>query len=835
MAVLSEALSQVAGGIPQSPAARPVMAGGQTTDLAERSAILLAVTRQLIQALSDSGWVCREDLESLLANLPPDRRLLWVHHLVHCLAQRFRSGGPIVEGEMESVPLQVLGEFLLLEQIGRGGMGTVHRALDMRQDRCLALKVLPDSRMETVHYFKQEFRALAELVHPNLVVLEELHTAGGRWFFTMELVEGCDFCRYVRGKDAPPGEASWETVVTELFDRPAVGATRAEALREPAQFDRLHAAMVQLCEGVAFLHRAGKLHRDIKPSNVLVTAEGRVVLVDFGLVSELGRLGSQVAGRRMLMGTLPYMSPEQVAEQALSEASDWYSVGILLYEALCGKTPFEGDIAEVIAQKSADLPPLSSDSVPPEHRDLVALVSELLRPKPLDRPTADQILERLSGRPACKELSRLDVAAQCWLLGRERECEELAVAYRSVKAGAAVSLFVHGEPGVGKTALVQHFLDLLEVCDGVRVFRGRCYERESVPYNALDSLVDTLAEHLAGRPPIERLGFLPNEVGPLLRIFPAFRRVGGIWAGLAESRALPDNAADVYRSAVESLRQMLGRLAARAPIALFVDDLQWGDLDSAVLLSDLFRPPRPPRFLFVGCSRSGAVSDSLCVDEMRTRLASLGAEFAPREVFVEPLAPGAARHLAETLLYPLDRGGEEAVTELVHHSGGNPHLLTELVGHVRRNVSPGTAMKSMPPINLAAAFQERIARLSPAAREFLDVVVTAGHPLRILDACRAAEVVPDSRMIAVLRDHCLIRTRGLGALREVRIYHDRIREALDSQLPEEKRRLCHLRIGTVLADSPHADPQLAHSHFAEAEQRDKGGEKGVRDSCGPWR
>src|SRR5207253_2191738 len=148
------------------------------------------------------------------------------------------------------------------------------------------------------------------------------HAVGGDWYITMELVEGVSFIDWVRpGRAAGPG-------------RPRADI-QSSVLHEP----RLRAALVQLVDGLLALHHAGKLHRDLKPSNVLVTEAGRLTLLDFGLVAGVAEGDPD----RLAVGTPVYMSPEQAADQPLGEASDWYSVGAMLFEALYGRRPFEGD------------------------------------------------------------------------------------------------------------------------------------------------------------------------------------------------------------------------------------------------------------------------------------------------------------------------------------------------------------------------------------------------------------------------------------------------------------------------------------------------------------
>jgi eukaryotic-like serine/threonine-protein kinase len=257
-------------------------------------------------------------------------------------------------------------------------MGVVYEAYDRQTDKVVALKALTRTEAAHISRFKNEFRSLADVSHPNLVSLYEFMSDGHYWFFTMELVHGVNFLEYVR-----PGyrarhsttslsetmqrtsvntkiedEANYEAETQQLDALPVIStepqtqqpvSINTRLSRAQLDLERLNNALRQLAEGLHGLHETGKLHRDIKPSNVLVTKEGRVVILDFGLVAEVASIGLHESVN--LAGTPDYMSPEQGAQLPISRASDWYSVGVMLYQALVGRLPFSGKFFEVMMDK----------------------------------------------------------------------------------------------------------------------------------------------------------------------------------------------------------------------------------------------------------------------------------------------------------------------------------------------------------------------------------------------------------------------------------------------------------------------------------------------------
>ena len=204
--------------------------------------------------------------------------------------------------------------YQLIRKLGGGANGIVFEVADTeRSGQRVALKVLRSRDPAALVRIKREFRILADVNHPNLVALYDLVAEGETWFFTLELVEGVEFLSWVwsGGTDIPRDAPTAELGSTHPSPAPA-----ARSVDRP----RLVSAFRQLALGVSAVHGAGRLHRDLKPSNVMVTAEGRVVILDFGLVSELDGEGSITEHEgQSIVGTAHYMAPEAAA-RALASA-----------------------------------------------------------------------------------------------------------------------------------------------------------------------------------------------------------------------------------------------------------------------------------------------------------------------------------------------------------------------------------------------------------------------------------------------------------------------------------------------------------------------------------
>ncbi|HZW31346.1 MAG TPA: serine/threonine-protein kinase, partial [Isosphaeraceae bacterium] len=429
--------------------------------------------------------------------------------------------------------------FTLVRRLGAGGMGVVYEAYDQKRGELVALKTMRRVDPGALVRFKQEFRALCDIAHPNLVNLYELFAVDDRWFFTMELVEGCDF-------------------VTAVRRRPAAGSCGMNPEGHPFDEARLRDGLRQLAEGVDALHQSGKLHRDIKPTNVLMTFAGRVVLLDFGLTADLERSGRHRSRDRQVVGTLAHMSPEQAAGLAITPASDWYSVGVILYEVLTGQLPFLGSPQELMIAKRTQSPPSPASLVEDLPADLVRLCVELLERDPVLRPPGREIIARLSGQAqGSRAVSQPNRVLP--LIGRSRHLKVLETAFSQMSRGRSQTVFVFGRTGTGKTTLIRSFLEDGIARDEAVILSGRCYERESVPYKALDSLIDALARHLKGLPPRAVQALVPDDVTFLARVFPVLQSVEAVVLARRGAGELPDPQ-QVRRRAVAGLRQLLQRL-----------------------------------------------------------------------------------------------------------------------------------------------------------------------------------------------------------------------------------------------------------------------------------
>jgi hypothetical protein len=694
----------------------------------------------------------REEVDSLLACEGSAHGFL--DAAVHAAMDSYRLAATTSTGGQTD--FQGTERFSIQNRLGSGGFGMVYRAYDRERNVTVALKTLHHLDASQLFALKREFRILADISHPNLVQLYELISDGQDCFFIMELVEGVNFREY---------------------------ATNSDHLRE---------SLKQLVQGVTALHTAGKLHRDLKPSNVLVTNDGRLVILDFGLITDT--IGEGPNKNEPIAGTPAYMSPEQRTGLPLSEASDWYSVGIMLYEALTGNPPAAEDSRN---RPLAKLAP----GVPQDLRDLC---DDLLNPDPRMRPSGREICKRLgvASDDLASPESRLSP-----FVGRGSQLQALMEAFESTKAGRGAGIYLHGGSGAGKTTLAQWFLTNIQRQEPVLVLTGRCYERDSVPYKAIDSLIDALSVYLKSLSDSMVKELVP-DISVLACMFPVLRAVAAIDP---RERDLADPQ-ERRRRGFAALRELLTRLAKRSPVILFIDDLQWGDSDSAILVAELLRPPDAPAVLLMGCYRTEEAGTSPFLQTLSSLQSGTGAAHSVH-LALEDLSPPEARELASALLGTDERTAR--AEDIAYHCGGNPFFISELARHAKSQRELEVADTEEP--TLSDLVRVRLSLLPEQARRFLEIVVVAGQPIDPTVARRAFEHLEDDRAIlAVLRARHLIRVRITKDGQEVETYHDRIRETLTAGLSVDLARDLHLLLGRALETAGRYRPDLLATHFAAA-------------------
>ncbi len=738
-------------------------------------------------------------------------------------------------------PVSPFTTYQLLGELGRGGMGIVYRALDHRRRETVALKTLKRVDPELFYRFKREFRTLADLSHPNLVTVHEFISDGREWYLAMELVEGVSFIQFVRsgGRTDParstepmdPAETSRQETLSTTETSMDSGAVASLAKPHTdvadtgclngAQYSRLRKALAQLSSGVMALHKAGILHRDLKPSNVLVTQTGRVVILDFGLAAELGPKGSHESSEPKALGTVAYMAPEQAAGSAVGPAADWYSIGIMLYEALTGRVPFRGRPLEVLMNKQSIDPPAPRDILPEVPKDLDALCVDMLRRDPEERPTGTEIISRLGGHQSGDD-APASQPHRGFLVGRDYHLATLAASAESVRTGRTTTVFVHGQSGAGKTALLQDFLASVRRQSNTVVFAGRCFERESVPYKAIDGLVDELSRHLRRLSTAEARTLLPRDIQLLAGLFPALNRADAV-ATAPRRRVEITDSKELRRRAFAALRELLARIGDRALLVLCIDDLQWGDAESGALLSELLRTPEPPCLLLLVCYRS---EDSAISPILRQLLNREACDPAVNrvEIAVEPLTQVDSERLVHVQLGAVRQALARLAPVIARESGGNPFFISELVGAVKSGTRDASEWLASGRVALDDVLASRVQCLPDGARRLLEVISVSGRPLQRSVAYHAAGCDAEAfSAVAMLRSCRLVRSSAPAEGDALEPYHDRVRQMVVSRLSPELLQIHHRRLALALRECNQADPEQLAAHYLAAGEREQAG------------
>lgn len=647
--------------------------------------------------------------------------------------------------------------FRIVGTLGTGGMGVVHRAYDALQDTEVALKLSGSTDAGARARLREEFRRVRQVAHPGVVA---------PW----ELFDGVDAGALVQGKEgAPPVQPPFFTMpivpgarIDEVFAREADPVVRLASVR---------AILPALLDGLAELHGRGLVHGDVKPSNLFVEGD-RCAWLDFGLSSLRGEAAVQVGG------TPHYLAPEVLQGDPPGPEADVYGLGVLLHELLAGRSPFPSD-APLIDKAMGRSRRLAVD-LPEAGPAVDAILAAMIDRRPAARPTLDAVAEAFDVR-APERAPRLPGV----VVGRETHLALLKGALHTVRGGRAVVVDLHGPSGIGKSTILDAFVE--RHAHDALVLRGACDRRVSAPYDVLGGALDVLARRLVVEP--ERAATLdPAALGLAGELFPTLLQVPG---------ARPPDGAEPVEArrvrALVALRRVLADVArGPEPLVLVLDDLQWASEDTRRLLDELIGAPEAPQALWVLSARD--------VDGGTERLAtSLGVPLVDASVGRLSASEVAAAWQA--------LGGDAALLPAVAASAaGDPFLLRFFREHLH-NADSGL------PTSL---FRDTVARAmggleDPARRAVAHASVAQASVLRAA-LLEAAGLRPaERRLLAELEDRVWMASDDLDAER-VCPYHARIADLVVAVLSPDQLRQHHAGLYGALRRWGHPDARLyAHA------------------------
>jgi eukaryotic-like serine/threonine-protein kinase len=728
-----------------------------------------------------------------------------------------------------------LGPYVVLSVMGQGGTGVVTKCRHERTGGLLAVKHARDTSALQRDLMRKEVSMLSRLGrsgHPAVVRVVESGSDGGLFWYAMEFVDGPDlgavFQFFQRGvmpdTSAPTPGPRVDTTVHVPY-RPEPSPTwvhpHLESPRHRGEPDSLTAAlevMKRVAQSVAFIHEEGVIHADLKPKNLLFREDGSSVVVDFGaalymFAGSSQREVAQVERRRH--GTPGYMAPEQILGESLDTRCDLYALGCILFEAVTGRRPFEGNDVRSLYLQHLRVPPVPpSQLVAGVPSEIDALVLGLLAKDPRKRVGyVEDVVSTLGavlgdgesdagGSP--RHVYRARVA------GRASELERLQALLAAARDGQGGVAYVVGESGIGKTRVINE-LGGIAIDASMDVVVGQCLElsqsgRSSGVRGSVLQPFIPLFHHVIDRCSVASGSALAQElVQPLAALAPyesgllelppvAAHHLSELPHALARAR--------VFRS----LTQVLERLGRERPLLVLLDDLHWADdLSVAYLRSEAARGLRSARVLLLGTFRDEQVDEDL----------RLTAEVEPPSlVRLARLDLRAMRSMLRDML--ASELVPEGLDELLHrHSEGNPFFAAEYLraalgrGVVARQAGEGwvaplltldrasRVRDSLPPPLPAALLdliQLRLDGLSEPALRLMQLAAVLGREIELerLEAFhgdleqRAMSV--DALALEELMARQILEDRGQNRYRFV---HDKLREAAEASIPQHTRQSLH--------------------------------------------
>ncbi|HSG17228.1 MAG TPA: ABC transporter substrate-binding protein [Anaerolineae bacterium] len=699
----------------------------------------------------------------------------------------------------------IAGRYRLDAELGRGGMGVVYRAHDTVLHRDVAVKLLSTTGLGSVGRARlmNEARTAASLNHPNIVAV---HDAG-------------------ESDTTGPGD-TLPYVVMELLDGPTLQDRRPQSLDEILEITR------QLCAALGHAHERDIIHRDLKPENIMLVGDGTVKLMDFGLARSLA---TRMTAEGTIMGTLFYMAPEMVMGQEVDGRADLYALGIMLYEMAAGRLPFEADnpVAILTQHLHAPVVPPSAHN-PALPLGLDRLIVRLMAKEPDKRPaSAVEVLAALD-RPdraqvsaeKSRPFSTLERIVRGRLVGREQEMAEARIIWGQAVAGRGQVLLVSGEPGVGKTRLVDELITQACVSGG-RVLSGASYAEGGFPYAPFRKILrETLKDDAS-----TLVDLADDILADLLTLAPELR---SRYPELPERK--PGDPLEDQRRLLDNITHYFNLLSNRSPLLLVLEDVHWADSGTITLMRHLARNCSRQPLMLVVTYREVEIDEARAfygalLDLQRERLAT--------RLKLSRLDREGTRALIATLF------DQEITPDLLEgyyrETEGNPFFIEEitkaLVESGKLTFKEGRWHR--PPIeelgipqSIRVAVQARAMALSDEGRKILEQAAVLGRVFDLptleaatgLDEDALTEALEEALAAQLIEEEVVTekRSAGLVAGEHFSFVHALIPASLVAGLRALRRRRLQRRAATAYESLHPEEYEVLARHFLEGGQIEKG-------------
>ena len=688
--------------------------------------------------------------------------------------------------------LTFANRYQIIRELGRGGMGVVYLAHDPLLQRDVAIKVMtPDIlSQDAIERFQREARVVAGMDHPSIVGIHDIGQQDGSLFFIMPFVEGTNLRTFLKDESLSMGE-----VVN-------IGIHVAEALD--------------------YSHSKGVVHRDIKPENIMVTrldsGEVRVRVTDFGLAMTSAH--SHITKTGTLVGTIAYLSPEQMTERDIDGRSDIFSLGTVLYECLVGKAPFSGELQSVLYRIAHEIPqaPRSIGAdVPQELEDIVmrCLEKDAARRPQKAREIADALIRVRSKLRETDRDQKLSVVYRAStiaqrpvlspLIGREKEFADLQHRLNASLQNECQFAVVAGDAGIGKTRLLDE-LENLSKARKIRVLHSRFVEQDQAfPYQGFCEAIQDYfrLKVTAGSGPVD----FSDLAGDLVSLFPVLAEMDEVTGGQRVSAATETKKIQDRTYIYDLLARSFVRIGGGKPLVIFFEDLHNADVSLDALQYIVRRLGPTPTFIVV-TYRSTEVDKSHPLSRM---INSFKGDRRFLEIELEPFTREEHKKFLAALVgsSQMDRN---TVDRLYDATEGNPHFLKELVrslidsGRIVKantgawSLSGEAALSSdvLPP-TIQQTVEKRIERLPQDWKRVLTVASIPGRTFefRDLEILSEGKENLDDIVDGLITAGFIEEERGSRG--EVLTFSSGIvRDVLYGQVPRRRRRALHRKYAEEL-------------------------------------